>query len=53
MMDGLDAVHWFEALGAAAAPDVVVEMEAPSMVRYLRHELVGTVLGRLNGTEVL
>ena len=52
-MDEVDVVNWLEALGATAAPEVVVEMEAPSMVRYLRHELVGTVLDRLNGTEVL
>ena len=53
MLDEADLVHGLEALGGAANPEVVVEMEAPSMVRHLRHGLVGTVLERLNGTEVL
>ena len=53
MLDEADAVHGLEALVAAAAPEVMVEMEAPSMVRHLGHELVGAVLERLNGTEVL
>ena len=35
MLDEVDAVHGFEALGAAAAPEVVVQMEAPLMVRHL------------------
>ena len=52
-MDEADAVHGLEALGAAAAPEVMVEMEAPLMVRHLGHELVGVVLERLNGTDVL
>ena len=52
-MDETDSVHDLEALGAAAVPEVVVEMEALSMVRHLVHGLLGTVLGRLNGTEVL
>ena len=53
MLDEADAVHGLEALGAVAAPEVVVDMEALSMVRHLRHGLVGVVLERLNGTEVL
>ena len=50
MLDEEDAANGLEALGAAAAPEVVVEMESPSMVRHLGHGLVGTVLERLNGT---
>ena len=53
MFDEADAVHGLEGMGAAAAPEVMLEMEAPSMVRHLGHGLVGTVLERLNGTEVL
>ena len=53
MLDEADAVHGLEALGSAAAPEVVVDMEAPSMVRHVGHGLVGMVLERLNGTEVL
>ena len=53
MLDEADAVHGLEALGAVAAPEVVVDMEALSMVRHLRHGLVGVVLERLNGTEVI
>ena len=37
-------MHGLEALGAAVAPEVVVEMEAPSMVQHLGHGLVGTAL---------
>ena len=37
------------ALGAAAAPEVVVEMDAPLLVRHLVHGLVDTALERLNG----
>ena len=40
-------------LGAAAELEVVLDMEAPSMVRHLGHGLVDTVLERLNGAEVL
>ena len=32
MLDEADAVHGLGALGAAAALEVVVDMEAPSMV---------------------
>ena len=46
-------MHDLEALGAAAVPEVVVEMEALLMVQHLGHGLLGTVLGRLDGTEVL
>ena len=46
-------MHGLEALGAAYAPEVVVEMEAPFMVQHLEHGLVVTVLERFNGTEVL
>ena len=53
MLNEADAVHGLEALGALAVPEVMVEMEAPSMVRHLGHELVGEVLEMLNGTEVL
>ena len=53
MLDEADVVHGLEVLGAAAASEVVVDMEAPSMVRHLGHGLVGTVLDRLNVVEVL
>ena len=53
MLDEADVVHRLEALGAAAAPEVVVEMGALSMVRHLGYGLLGTVLEQLNGTEVL
>ena len=53
MLDEADVVHELEAMGAAAALEVVVDMEAPSMVGHLGHGLVGTALERLNGTEVL
>ena len=52
-MDEADAVHGSEALGSVVAPEVVIDMEATLMVRHLGHGLVGTVLERLNGTEVL
>ena len=44
MLDGEDAVHGLEALLAAAAPEMVVEMGAPSMVQHLGHVQVGTML---------
>ena len=53
MLDEADVVHRLEALGAAAAPEVVVEMGALSMVRHLGYGMLGTVLEQLNGTEVL
>ena len=53
MLDESDVVHGLEALGAAATPYVVVDMEAPLVVLHLGHGLVGTVLERLNDTEVL
>ena len=53
MLDGEDLVHGLEALGGAANPEVVVEMEAPSMVRYMQHGMVGTMSDRLNGAEML
>ena len=53
MLDEADAVHRLEALGSVATPDMVVEMEAPFMVRHLEHGMVVTVLERFNGTEVL
>ena len=53
MLDEADAVHGLKVLGAAAAPEVVVYMEAPPMVRHLRHGMVGTALERLNVTEML
>ena len=53
MLDESDVVHGLEALVDAATPYVVVDMEAPFLVRHLGHGLVGTVLERLNGTEVL
>ena len=46
-------MHGLEALGAATVPEVVVEMEALSMVQHLGHGMLGTVLEWLNGTEVL
>ena len=52
-MDEANAVHGLEALGSAAAPEVGVEMEETSMVRHTVHGLVGTVLERLTGKEVL
>ena len=53
MLDEADAVHGLDALGSAAALEVVVEMEAPSMVRYMQHGMVGTMSDRLNGAEML
>ena len=53
MLYEVDAVHGLEALVAAAAPEVVVYMEASSMVRHMGHVLVETALERLNGAEVL
>ena len=44
MLHEADGVHGLGALGAAAAPEVVVEMEAPSTVRHLVHGLVETAL---------
>ena len=46
-------MHGLEALGAGTVPEVVVEMEALSMVRPLVLGLLGAVLERLKGTEVL
>ena len=46
-------MHGLEALGAGTVPEVVVEMEALLMVRHLGHGLLGAVLERFNGTEVL
>ena len=46
-------MHGLKVLGAAAAPEVVVYMEAPPMVRHLRHGMVETALDQLNGAEVL
>ena len=40
MLDEADAVHGLGALGAAATPEVVLDMELPLMVRYLGHGLV-------------
>ena len=34
MLDEADAVHGLEALGAVAAPEVMVEMEKPSMAKH-------------------
>ena len=53
MLDETDTVHGLGALGAAAAPEVVVYMEALSIVRHLGHGLVETLLEWLNGAEVL
>ena len=53
MLDEADAVYGLGDLGAAAELEVVLDMEAPSMVRHLGHGLVDTVLERLNGAEVL
>ena len=52
-MDEADAVHGLGALVDAAALEVVVEMEASSIVRHLGHGLVKTALERLDGAEVL
>ena len=52
-MDEAYAVHGLETLVTAAAPEVMVDMEAPSMVQHLGDGLVGTVLERLNGMEVM
>ena len=46
-------MHDLEALGAVTVPEVVIEMEALLMVRHLGHGLLGALLERLNGTEVL
>ena len=53
MLDESGVVHGLEVLGAAAAPEVVLDMGAPSTVQHLGHGLVGAVLERLIGTEVL
>ena len=53
MWDEADAVHGLEALGAASAPEAVVDMEVRLIVQHLGHGMVGTVLERLNGTEVI
>ena len=53
MLDEKDAVHGLGNLGDAAAPEVVVDMEASLIVRHLGHGMVETALERLNGTEVL
>ena len=53
MLDEADVVHGLGALGDAAAIEVVVDMEAPSMVQHLGHGLVETELDQLNGSEVL
>ena len=46
-------MHGLGAMGDVAAPDVVVEMEASSMMQHLKHGLVETELERLNGAEML
>ena len=46
-------MHGLVVLGALAAPEVVVDMEAPSMVRHMGHGLVETALERLNVEEML
>ena len=46
-------MHGLGVLGAAAALEVVVDMEVSSMVQHMGHGLVETVLERLNGAEVL
>ena len=53
ILDEVDAMHGLRALGAAAAPEVVVEMEVSLMVPHLGHGLVKTLLERLSGAEVL
>ena len=35
MLDEADVVHELEAMGAAAALEVVIDMEAPRMVQYM------------------
>ena len=52
MWDDADAVHGLGALRSAAAPEAVVDMEAPSMVQHMGHGLVETALEQLNGVEV-
>ena len=46
-------VHGLGALGAAAAPEVVVDIEFSLMVQHLGHGMVETALERLHGAEVL
>ena len=41
------------ALGYAAELELLVEMEASSMVQHMVYGLVDTALGRLHGVEVL
>ena len=53
MLDETDTVHGLGDLGAAAAPEVVVEMEASLMVPHLGHGLVETALELLNGVDVM
>ena len=53
MLYEADSVHGLGELGSLAAPEVVVYMEAPSMVQHMGHVLVETALERLNGAEVL
>ena len=44
MLHEADGLHGLGALGAVAAPEVVIEMEALSRVRHLVHGLVETAL---------
>ena len=46
-------MHGLGELGAAAATEVIVDMEASLMVLYLGHGLAETALGQLNGAEVV
>ena len=53
MLDEAYTVHGLGALGAASEPEVVVDMEASSMVQNLGHGMVDMALERLHGAEVL
>ena len=52
-MDEADTVNGLGDLGDADTTEAVLDMEGPSMVKHLGHGMVGTVLERLNGTEVI
>ena len=53
MLEEAEAVQGLGELGDADALEVVVEMEASSMVRHMGHGMVEMVLERFHGAEVL
>ena len=53
MLEEAEAVLGLGSMGAAAALEVVVDIEVSSMVKHLGHGLVETALELLHGAEVL